>query len=56
MKPPKTVFVCQQCGDEHRTKDVECLDIHESFQGFDVLTFVCPNTGEKTEAYVYSKR
>lgn len=43
---------CPSCGEEHRVKDVEFVNIEESPEGWDVLTFVCPETGETVKAVV----
>lgn len=43
---------CRECGERHNTEDVKFLDIEEDIQGYDVMTFVCPVTGNNTKSHV----
>lgn len=43
---------CKECGEQHDTEEVKFVNIEEDIQGYDVLTFVCPATGNETTAYV----
>jgi hypothetical protein len=36
----------------HRTSEIKCLDVEESIEGWDMLEFVCPETGDTTKAVV----
>jgi hypothetical protein len=47
---------CKECGEEHNSDEVRCLDIEEDFEGRDVITFVCPETGNETKSLVYRQR
>ena len=50
-----TVF-CKECGERHETEDVRFVDVSEDYAGRDLFKFVCPVTGETTEALVYGNR
>lgn len=43
---------CPKCGEQHNTKEVEFVNIEESPEGWDVLTFICPVTGKPASAVV----
>jgi hypothetical protein len=45
--------ICRECGQRHDTESVEFVDICEGGQGQDVLTYICPETKNKTESNVY---
>ncbi len=47
-----TVVYCSTCGEKHRTSDVICRNIEESIEGWDVLEYVCPETGKIAKAVV----
>jgi hypothetical protein len=52
----RTAFVrCPECGEDHKVSDVEFVNIEESPEGWDTLTFVCPENGETTQAFVFVK-
>ena len=46
---------CEECGEEHWTFSDEVVteNIEEDIMGRDVLTFVCPKTGNTTKSLVY---
>jgi hypothetical protein len=46
------VVQCKECGESHTPKEVEFVNIEEDPQGWDLLTFICPVTGQETKAYV----
>ena len=43
---------CSKCGEKHYQGEIETLNIEEDIQGFDIITYTCPVTGEETKAYV----
>lgn len=43
---------CSKCGNKHFQGEIETLNIEEDIQGYDVITFVCPETKEETKSYV----
>lgn len=47
-----TVVFCLRCREVHRTSEIKCLDVEESIEGWDMLEFVCPETGDTTKAVV----
>lgn len=47
---------CKECGEIHNSEQVQGVDIEEDFEGRDLLTFVCPKTGNETKSLVYTKR
>lgn len=52
----RELFVhCPECGEEHFIGDMETLDIEESPEGWDMLSFVCPDTGKTTKALIRGK-
>ncbi len=48
--------VCPECGERHDSEEVEGVDIEESPEGWDVLTYVCPVTGNEVKSLVYVKK
>ena len=46
---------CSECGEEHwaDSGEVEALNVEEDYMGRDVLTFVCPKTGNTTSSLIY---
>ena len=44
MKPLYFVW-CPACVEEHETTDVDFLDVQEDYQGRDIMTYRCPETG-----------
>lgn len=48
--------VCPECGKRHSNKEIKATDIAEDFQGRDVITYICPVTGNETKSLVYVKR
>lgn len=44
---------CSECGEHHSSDLVKGVDIESDFAGRDVLTFVCPITGNTTKSLVY---
>jgi len=51
----RTFVSCKECGEEHRTNEVEILNICESMYGEDLVQFLCPHSQHVTEALVYGK-
>lgn len=47
-----TIIYCPRCREPHFTSGVICLGIEESCEGWDVLEYVCPTTGEINKAIV----
>lgn len=47
---------CRECGERHISKEVETIDIEEGSNGEDILTFVCPETGNETKSIVFCTR
>jgi len=47
---------CPECGEEHKVKDVEFIDVSEDMQGRDLYKYRCPKTGNVTEALVRAPR
>lgn len=47
---------CRECGERHTSKEVETIDIEEGSNGEDILTFVCPETGNETKSIVFCTR
>lgn len=43
---------CTQCGEEHEVEDVTFVNIEEDPQGWDLLTYICPETKKETKGYV----
>lgn len=43
---------CTECGEEHFVEEVEFVNVEEDFQGWDLLTYICPVTGKEVKAYV----
>jgi hypothetical protein len=43
---------CTQCGEEHEVEDVVFVNIEEDILGWDLLTYICPETDKETKAYV----
>lgn len=46
---------CPKCGEKHYQGEIETLDVEEDIQGFDIITYTCPATGEVAKAYVLSR-
>lgn len=46
-----TVY-CTECKEEHNVEEVKFVNIEEDEQGYDKLTFVCPNTGKTLQSLV----
>lgn len=44
---------CNKCGQEHRAKEVEFLNIEEDILGRDLMTFMCPVVEEETKSLVF---
>ena len=49
------VVTCKCCGKEHNVKKVKFLDVEESIEGWDILTFRCPITGDTNKSVVRRK-
>jgi hypothetical protein len=47
--------ICSECDEQHSPDDVEFVNIEEDFQGRDVITFVCPETGNEAKSNVYGR-
>lgn len=45
-----TIIYCPRCREPHFTSGVICLGIEESCEGWVVLEYVCPTTGEINKA------
>lgn len=45
---------CPACGEDHFTDEVEFVNIEESLEGWDRMTFICPLTGDSAAAIVRS--
>lgn len=43
---------CPKCGEQHYPNDILVDDIEEDIQGFDIITYICPATGEEAKALV----
>lgn len=43
---------CSKCHQTHRPGEIETINIEEDIQGYDLLTYICPVTKEKTKAYI----
>ncbi len=44
---------CPKCKDEFQSHEVTALDVHEDFEGRDVIKFECPNCKEEVESLVF---
>jgi uncharacterized Zn finger protein len=53
MRLPVMFVKCEECGEDHYSDEVVTENIEEDIMGRDVLTFVCPNTGNTTKSLVY---
>ena len=49
------IVICPECSEEHLTTEVEFLNVEESWEGHDVMFFVCPVTDTDTKSKVYKK-
>ena len=47
--------MCKECNDQHIVTDIEALNIEEGVMGEDIITFVCPCTGNETKSPVYKR-
>lgn len=44
---------CRECGGEHAVDSVEFLNIESDGESRDIMHFVCPETGEPTQSFVF---
>lgn len=47
---------CKECGEKHESDEVEAENIEEDFAGRDLLTYICPETGNSTKSLVFAQR
>ena len=47
---------CKSCGKSHYTKNLQIENIEEGPIGEDIITYICPITGDTMKAVVYYKR
>lgn len=50
----KYLVLCQSCRARHDTKYVQFLDIEEDIDRRDIVTFICPDTGEIVKSWVFN--
>jgi hypothetical protein len=48
----RATVVCPRCKEQYKVIEVPFVDISSDIQGFDVLTFLCPNCEVAVEALV----
>jgi len=47
MKFRGATVICPDCGNRWNAEEVEFINIEEDIQGYDVMTFICPECDEK---------